>query len=128
LERNDDYWQEGLPYLDQVIVVILPDTSSRLLAFERKEINYVPFGVPYASVAQMNEDPSVTVVRFRDARYLMHGLAFNLRRAPFDDIRVRTAVAHTIDKESVVENVSFGLDVVAQSVHPSNSPYHNADV
>lgn len=128
LVRSDDYWAEGLPLLDQVVYVVIPDASTRLLAFENGEIDYLPFGVPYSALERLGARPDVDVIRFRDTRYQIHGLYFNVRNEPFSNPLVRQAIAHAIDKQVIVDNVTFGYDRVANSVQQSGSAFYNPDV
>jgi peptide/nickel transport system substrate-binding protein len=128
LVRNDDYWQRGRPYLDEVIVRVMPDATARLLSLGKGEVDYVPYGVSYSAVPRFERQPSVRVERFRDARYMIHGLYFNLRKPPFDKLAVRQAIAHAVDKDTIVRTVTFGLDQPAKALQPTASPYHNAAV
>ncbi len=128
LVRNDDYWAAGLPLLDQVVYLVIPDASTRLLAFENGEIDYLPFGVPYSALGRLGARPDVDVIRFRDTRYQIHGLYFNVRNEPFSNPLVRQAIAHAIDKQAIVDNVTFGYDRVANSIQQSGSVFYNPGV
>jgi len=128
LTRNEDYWQRGRPYLDEVIMRVMPDVNARLLSLSKGDIDYVPFGVSYASVPRFENQPAVRVERFKDARYMIHGLYFNFRKPPFDKVAVRQAIAHAVDKDAVIRTVTFKIDQPATSLQPSASPYHNSAV
>jgi peptide/nickel transport system substrate-binding protein len=128
LTRNEGYWQRGRPYLDEVIVRVMPDVNARLLSLSKGDVDYVPFGVSYAAIPRFEHQPTVRVERFKDARYMIHGLYFNVRKPPFDKVAVRQAIAHAVDKEAVVRTVTFRIDRPATALQPSASPYHNAAV
>jgi len=91
--RNDNYWQEGLPYLDGVVVEIIPDASASMIAFVNKEIDYI-----ISSNVQMNQQieamgyKNVCVPTFGD--FSTTGISVNNQIAgnPWENLEVRKAV------------------------------------
>jgi len=103
LLRNDDYFKPGLPYLDQWIARIIPDPGSRTIAFQKGEIDYIRG--QFVAREQLPDLQKVAGVQIDQ-----HGgypgeelLEFNLTKKPFDDVRVREAIARGIDQQAVVE-------------------------
>jgi len=117
LERNEDYFKEGLPHLDRVIIQFLPDAASRLLAFERGEVDFLHwYIVPYDQVARFRTDDAFKVVdRGGEGAATNEFLLFNHRNEYLKDVRVRRAIAHAIDRETIVEKALFGEGRVAHS-------------
>src|SRR6185312_11831839 len=55
-------------------------------------------------------------------------MQFNNKRSPFDDVRVRKAIAYAMNRELIVRNVWFGLGKVATGPISSKSSYYTGDV
>jgi len=127
LVRNPNYWRKGKPYLDSVIFTIIPDTSSRLLAFENQEIDYVPLMIPNTELKRLNETDGINVVSC-GAFGSMHTIQNNLDNEYLSDIRVRKAIAYAINKDQFNELVLDDLFEVATGPLPSTSWAYNPDV
>jgi len=127
LVRNPNYWRKGKPYLDSVIFKIIPDTSSRLLAFENHEIDYVPLMIPNTELKRLNATEGINVVSC-GAFGSMHTIQNNLDNEYLSDIRVRKAIAYAIDKDQFNELVLDDLFKVATGPLPSTSWAYNPDV
>lgn len=128
LVRNDAYWDQGKPHLDALIFRIIPDLTSASAALETQ-------AVQLASVALSN------VKRLRGINQLqvseisspyspgLVGFEFNLEKPVFQDVRVRQAFAHAIDRDFVIKNIYFGFAQPAYSAIPSSmSDFYNDNV
>ena len=102
LRRNEDYWKK--PYLDGVEFRIIPDLTVAVLALEAGDVDAV-LSVPPEDVGRLKRDSRFKVYRSPIGYY--RGLGFNVKRAPFDDVRVRKALAMAVDIDAAVANV-FG--------------------
>ncbi|MBX3452945.1 ABC transporter substrate-binding protein [Ferrovibrio sp.] len=123
LERNPDYWASGMPYLDRLIVRFIPDPSARAAAFESGEID----------IAGMNPIPLTDLKRYRGLKDLevrtdgydaLAGIMyfeFNTRSPKFQDVRVRKAIAHAINRKFIGDNIWFGLGNPVNSIVPQAS-------
>jgi peptide/nickel transport system substrate-binding protein len=110
LERNPDYFRRGLPLVDRLVFRILPNPSTSVAALERGEIDFVS-GVPGADAQRLRDTPGIAVVPSTGGSggsLCQDVLIPNLARAPFNDARVRRALAHAIDRRFIVERVYFG--------------------
>lgn len=115
LERNPSYFKKGKPYVDKIITKIVPDISLRMIAFEAKEIDYIHYtNFPSSEVARFKNRPGFVVSsRGHEAHPAIRLIAFNLRRAPFNNLKVRQAIAHAIDKQYILEKADYGLGTAA---------------
>jgi peptide/nickel transport system substrate-binding protein len=130
LVRNEDYWQEGKPYLDEIYYRLIPDSASRALAIENRQ----------ADLATQNDIELVDVQRLRALPFIetetrgwewgapIAWIEFNHRRVPFNDRRFRQAVMYALDRNFIRENIFFGVAKVATGPIHSSSPFYEPDV
>jgi len=106
LERNPNYWQEGLPYLDAVEIMPIPDDTVRETSLLGGEIDWVLAIAPQSYDALVaNEEIVVETAPQLSYDYI----GFNLTREPFDDVRVRQAISYAMDREQICQAAYFGL-------------------
>lgn len=127
--RNDDYWREGLPYLDRMIAKIIPDPMARILALEAGEVDYIQtFYLLKQEVARLAKKPGLQVNYDTDlpGNFLFF---FNVRNKPLSDKRVRHALAMAINREQIIEQVVYGLGYPGRSAIDSRIKWaHNPEV
>ena len=108
MERNEDYFLEGKPYIDRIVYKKISETTSRVISLEKGDVDLTAFesDAPYLDRLKKNEHLTLTPDGY-SAIGPLEWLAFNTERKPFDDKRVRQAVAYAIDKEFIL-NVLYG--------------------
>ncbi|NLT27376.1 MAG: ABC transporter substrate-binding protein [Microbacteriaceae bacterium] len=111
-ERVDSWWGE-LPKAEKLTVKFIPDESTRLLAARSGDVD-LAFNVPLQQSQQWEQLDDMRVEYTNDLSYV--GLYFNTTLAPFDDQKVREAIAHSIDRESIVEGLLRGHGEVATAI------------
>jgi len=113
LERNPNYWRAGKPYLDKLIVKIVPSLETAVLAFQAGEIDYLGYWVTYDFLKRL-EGPTVTIT-FEGSNALagVSWLYFNLDHPILKTLKVRQAIAHAIDRNKISEVVRLGHCPVA---------------
>ncbi|MFG1280009.1 ABC transporter substrate-binding protein [Xanthobacter autotrophicus] len=128
LEHNPDYWDAGKPYLDKITFKVVPDAGARAAALETGEVQYIPLSpVPLSDVARLARQPGITVeTRGWEAVAPIYFFDFNLRRKPFQDVRVRRAIAHAIDRRALAQTVWYDFAVPATSSVPSSQKQFHA--
>ena len=111
LDRNPDYWSKGEPKLDRIVIRTIPDSATRSAVLEKGEAHIAGFGaVPYNDAARLAKLSNVAVTKQGYEMFSPIGeLDFNTKVKPFDDKRVRQAVAYAIDRQYVADNVWFGF-------------------
>lgn len=124
LERNPDYWDQGKPFLNKLVLRIIPDASARAAAMEAGEVQLAGFSpVPLNDVQRLSSQPAIAVeTKGYEAFAPMFLFEFNLRRKPFDDKRVRQALAHAIDRDFIANRIWFGFAKAATGPVPSVLP------
>ncbi|MEX2621440.1 MAG: ABC transporter substrate-binding protein [Egibacteraceae bacterium] len=131
LERNPDYFEEDLPYLDEVLMRIIPEDASQVAALEAGEIDYLA-RVPNADRDRLADDPNIEILEtFRGAGAVNcpMTMTFNLDRPTLQDVDVRRAIAYAIDREAVVDQVLFGHGLVPEApLHSGMTWAHPGDL
>lgn len=126
LERNPDYWRadEGLPKLDGVRFIQMPEASTKLTALRTGEVHWID-AVPPQDIESLSAEAGVTVGRVPGGDY--HYFALNQNRTPFDDVRVRQAIATAINREEITEAAQFGAATANQTAIPASNAawYHS---
>ena len=101
LEKNDHYFKPGLPYLDRIVLKTMKDATTRLGAVRSGELAFATW-VPLEMVRVMQGVPGVQVVT--GPMYNVWDLRMNVARPPFDDLRVRQAVAgYGLDRHEILK-------------------------
>lgn len=137
LKRNEYYWQEGKPYLDEVKLTQVPDTSSEILQLQGGDVDGIigQYSVPFNRVSELQGDPNLQVIISPAAYnyYARVNIAYQgidkptAGRPPFDDIHFRKAMAHAIDYQTLIDTVQFGIAEPSNSILPRGALYWNPD-
>ena len=113
LAKNPEYWQEGLPHVDQVEFKIVGDGDTALMELQGGTIDIYPYLTDsQAQVIQNNYQVISSATTMVQALYLNNGTA------PFDDVRVRQAICYALDKEEINEFVGGGTGMLISSCMP----------
>jgi peptide/nickel transport system substrate-binding protein len=123
LERNPEYWNPELPYLDGIDVYHLefgPKTGAACLAHT---IDFC-WGIDPISEKRAGSIKGLHTARIYPTTYW--GLWLNFRVKPFDDVRVRRAINLVLDKAALVEAVSESVGSVRAGWVLPTDPYFEA--
>jgi peptide/nickel transport system substrate-binding protein len=128
--RNETYWKPEEPYLDEIIYQIVPDSQSRALALETGKVQMTqsndiePFDVP-----RFKAKPNLTVTTAGWEYFSpLAWIELNHRVKPLDDVRVRQAISHAVDRDFIVNKLFFGLGKVATSPVSSTTRFWDPSV
>ncbi len=124
LVANPDYW-EGAPNLDEVRYVIIVDETVAHMAFDACEIDVMAFTQPEKVEEYRNRDDVKLQYMPTTAIYTWH---LKIDEAPYDDLRVRQAIAHAIDKQLFIDEIRGGTATIANSILAPDLMGHNPDV
>ncbi len=104
--RNDAYWKKGLPHLKSVTFRSVPENGARIAMLQTGEAQFI-YPMPSEMVAPLSRNPNIAIVNGPSiiARYA----AMNVTKKPFNDLRVRQALNHAVNKEAYVKVVYSGL-------------------
>jgi ABC-type transport system substrate-binding protein len=106
LEKNKDYWKPGLPYLDRIEFKIMKDGVTRATALRAGEVDYVSW-LPREHAARVAKEAKIQVWSGQGTATAYS--AFNTARKPFDDARVRIALAgYGINRQVIAKTALLG--------------------
>ncbi len=116
LEANKDYFK-GEPGLDRIIYKIIPDESTAVQAYINGEVDLLglPAAISPSSVKELEKIPDTKIQTMisADRQYLIT----NLSKKPWDDVRVRRAVALCLDRPLLVEKAHKGYAETAEGFY-----------
>ncbi len=122
LERFDDYYIEGVPYLDRAVFRIISDANTRFAALQSGDIDLIGVALQPEQYLQVATNPELKGTEGTATTEIT--LAMNNSRAPLDDLRVRQAITLAIDKDTIVNGANFGLGTVIGSHMSPAEPYY----
>ncbi|MFY0804532.1 glutathione ABC transporter substrate-binding protein [Peribacillus frigoritolerans] len=111
LSKNKDYWGDK-PKIDGVVFKVVPEDATRIAMIETGEA-HVTDQVPVTEIERI--EASGTMDLYRTEGLAVEYLSFNVKKKPFDDVRVRKAVAHAIEVDSIIKGVYNDVGTRANS-------------
>ena len=121
--KFEDYWREGEPYLDKIVVKPLPDEQSRIINLKTGTID-VLMNVPLVEKAALESEPGM-VVGAVPPGFGFWAFIMNVNAPPFDNVKVRQAMNYAIDRQKIIDTVFYGQSeviVVPYAAIPGPSP------
>jgi len=118
-------WDTKGPYVDEIILPIIMDQEARLIALQRGDIYVLPGLTQPSHIDRLMADPNVDITV--SPGYHMFYLAMNMRRAPLNDVVVRRALAHAIDRDEIILSLFQGYMLPLAEFVPPASPFFNPD-
>jgi peptide/nickel transport system substrate-binding protein len=113
--RNPDYWKPGLPYLDGVETTIIPNMSTRMLAFVAGKFDMIQLTIPLLKdLRSQAPQADCDVVMDNNSRDLM----INRAMPPFDNLDLRRAIALSLDHQAFIDILAEGQGAVGGSILP----------
>ena len=115
LERNENYWEEGLPYLDGIEMTIASDDTARTAAVVTGTVDFIEYA-PLRDIPSLEADPSLKLAG--DSNTNIRFIGFNLSKEPFDNPQVRQAIAAVVDREAMLGPTVFGYGTPTEVLFP----------
>lgn len=120
--RPDHYLN---PQIDEIIIKAVPEGSTRVNMLLSGDADLIA-NVPTDSLDQIESNDGTKLLSEPGIRRVVN--VIDTREAPFDDVRVRQAMAHAVDMNAIVDTVLGGHGSVAVAGRPSLSPYADKDL
>jgi peptide/nickel transport system substrate-binding protein len=107
--KNEKYYIPGQPAFDELVQRIIPDAAARVAAFEKGEVDMLyNNSMPFTEIERIKKFPNVNIKASNVSGAGFLGI-INCKSKPYDDVRVRHAVAHGINRGFIRENVMPGF-------------------
>jgi len=116
LKRNERYWREGLPYLDRITFRPLPDEDARLASLISDDMDVIQT-LRQHIVARLREMSEIHL--YEQIGNSSGSAIFNAQRPPVDDLRIRQALAWSLDPEVLIEVLG------GRGISPVQTQYFN---
>ncbi|WP_067725962.1 ABC transporter substrate-binding protein [Oceanobacillus damuensis] len=119
LTKNEDYWQDGLPYLDNVTFVFQSDDQAAVMNLLAGEVDVT--GVPGHRVSEVED--SFNISHQNNNSTLI--ITFNQEKEPFKDMKVRQAINLAINKQDIIDSVFSGYATpIGSNMSPAMGEYY----
>jgi oligopeptide transport system substrate-binding protein len=134
LKANPNYWRRGTrapdgvefgPFASTIVYQLQVQGPQQVLEFEKGQLDYLSEPVPSSAYLQIMRSARWKRDYHSQPQMAVFYTGMNVRMAPFNDLRVREAVAYAIDKQRIVQ-VLNGRGQVAGSFLPPLMPGHDA--
>jgi peptide/nickel transport system substrate-binding protein len=121
-KRFDQYWQKGLPYLQEILFRPNEDETVRFTALRAGDVDIVDV-IPYEQAARIQKGEIKGFGTERAVAIGYRAVLFNTEQPPFNNVKVRQAVAYAIDKEKILDALAWGLGFVSDQKMLKGSPW-----
>lgn len=123
LGRFDQYWSEKRPFFEEANFLIIPDENSMVLNLKAGRVDLIP-RLEVSVLHQVENDPNLEVLS--SPMNLVQVFSINNARAPFDDLRVRKALALSVNRNEILIGAAWGHGVLLNSaLSPSMAGFYN---
>lgn len=122
LIRNPHYWGEA-PEVDSFKIKVITDSDAKMLALRSGEVDAIIGSVhmSYDAYTELSGDPAYGTALNTHSSMTRY-LGMNLSKAPFNDVLVRQAVNHALNREAICASVFQGVEMPAQTIFPNTLP------
>lgn len=127
LVYNERYWGEP-PSVRKAIVHIVPDASTQNLMFKNNELDIINLGILNSAIVQNDYKPNYADHIITSPTASIHYFALNENNTFLKDLRVRQAIAHAIDVESIIAHVYYGDATPEHGIIPAGVWGANPDL
>ncbi len=125
LKRNVNATQ-GQARIDRLVSRIIPDRAAQFLELMADNIDSMSLNsIQYARIFPSRPDLTAKIAQYKELGNSYTYLGFNLKRKPFDDVRVRQAINYAIDKQEIIDGVLLGLGLPVASPYKPGTRWSN---
>jgi peptide/nickel transport system substrate-binding protein len=127
LVKNENYWEEGLPLLDEIVFTVVPDGNSEILQLQGGEIDGIigQGDVPFNRIEELDADDNIQVIQSLST--YNNFMVLQTQHEPLDDVHVRRALNYATNKQALIDTILFGAAELSNSFMPNGALYWNPD-
>ena len=123
LDKNADYYREGLPKLDQINFEVGVDPTVALQRLKNNEVDILGDSIPAANYIAEKENSDNEGLIIEGGQLQTGYVTLNVKIKPLNNVKVRQAVNHAIDKDRIVQILNGRADAANQPLPPSMPGY-----
>ncbi|MCW3474743.1 ABC transporter substrate-binding protein [Limobrevibacterium gyesilva] len=115
VEKNPNYWEGGKPYLDRIVFVLTSNSAVGIPRLITRELDFVGALSPL-DIRPLEKQSGIKLAQSPGSRWL--ALQMRVDRPPFDNLKLRQAMAHAIDRQRLINIVMDGKATIADGFTP----------
>ncbi|WP_202621558.1 ABC transporter substrate-binding protein [Anaerocolumna sedimenticola] len=120
VEKNEDYYQAGKPYLDKVTFKIIPNADSAIMELLAGSVDIFPY-LTDTQAEQLKDTFTIAEGHMN----LVQGLYLNNKAEPFNNVKVRQALNYAVDKQAILDLVAGGRgSIIGSNMFPGFAKYY----
>jgi len=123
IDKNTDYYREGLPKLDQINFEVGVDPTVALQRLKNNEVDVLGDSIPAANYIAEKENSDNEGLIIEGGQLQTGYVTLNVKIKPLNNVKVRQAVNHAIDKDRIVQILNGRADAANQPLPPSMPGY-----
>jgi len=108
-DRNPNYWRAGKPYMDRLIMKIIPKEETAVAAMLKGEVDMMGYWTSPAAFNTLKQSPDINVERAPYAAPSVGFLLFNVDNPILKNLKVRQAIAHSVERNKISEIAREGF-------------------
>ncbi len=129
LEKNEDYYVDGKPYLDKVVYRVIVHGSSAFPEYEQGNIYEMDSDIPDGQLERVMDPSGEFSAEYESVDRLgTYYIGMNTQEEPFNNKKVRQAVNYAINKKIIAGVLRNGTVNPAYGILPPQIPGHNPDI
>src|SRR5262249_26154387 len=116
--RNENYWEQGLPYVDEVVIIDFADETSQVNALISGQVDAID-SLSAASISSLSSQGQKVVISKSG-----NSVPFTMRVdvPPLNDVRVRQALRYLVDRKPMLQVVFGGYGLIGNDLFSINDP------
>lgn len=129
LKKFPDFFIDGRPKMDEIIIRTIQDSSSLLIAMENGEVDMYPLATSSQTIRRLQEAEHLEMTSEGYAGIgPINWLAFNTKSPKLSDVRVRQAIAYAVDREFITKALHRGVSQVQRGPIIESSPMFDPEI
>ncbi|MCX8227380.1 MAG: ABC transporter substrate-binding protein [Sulfitobacter sp.] len=129
MKKNPNFFIEGRPKLDEIIIRIIKDPSALLIAMENGEADIYPFMAGAQEIKRLSDVDALEVTADGYAAVgPINWLAFNTESPKLSDVRVRQAIGYAVDREFITKALHRGVSSPQRGPIIESSPFFDETI
>ncbi len=116
--KNPDYFVKGRPYLDGLKYIVIAERGTRTAALQSGAVDVAFPGETSKTISEQLKKAVPRLVVTQMSENVNNNIIMNIKKPPFDNVKIRLAVSHAIDRRALVQAVYQGGGVVGAAMAP----------